>query len=187
MKHKRLRRAAIPCCLLLIVGACKPNGGDKGAANVGAASGVQSTNEQSIELRKMPAGKEFSGFLKDYSNLKPNPALDSNAITFARADARKNVHQYIAVIVEPVQVYLASDADGSKLPDKARGVGARYFHKALVDAVSSAFPVTDEPGPLVLRLRSALIGVDVGGAAPPGPKGGEGPERKGGIGKRGVA
>jgi Protein of unknown function (DUF3313) len=120
----------------------------------------------SIVLRKMPAGKEFAGFLKDYSQLKPNPNLDGNAMTFVNADEKKNLHKYVAMIVDPVQVYLASDADESKLPEKGRGVGARYFHKALVDAVSSAFPVVDQPGPLVLRLRSAIIGVDVGGEIP---------------------
>lgn len=134
-----------------------------------SSAGGQAGSEQ-IVLRKMPAGKEFSGFLKDYSNLKPNPNLDLNALTFVRADEQKNLHKYIAMIVDPVEVYLASDADEAKLPDKARGVGARYFHRALVDAVSSAFPVADQPGPLVLRLRAALIGVDVGGEIAAGDK-----------------
>ena len=120
------------------------------------------TVEESVVLKKMPAGKEFSGFLKDYSNLKPNPNLDGNALTFVNADEQKNLHKYIAMIVDPVQVYLASDADESKLPEKSRGVGARYFHNALVSAVSSAFPLVDQPGALVLRLRSAIIGVDIG-------------------------
>jgi hypothetical protein len=137
----------------------------------------------------MPAGKEFSGFLKDYSNLKPNPSLGGNALTFANADAKKNVHKYIAVIVEPVQVYLASNADESKLPDKARGVAAKYFHNALISAVSSAFPLADQSGPLVLRLRSAIIGVDVGGPIPPGDKsadGADGLDNAVNIGKVGV-
>jgi hypothetical protein len=121
------------------------------------------TAKQQVVLRKMPAGKEFSGFLKDYSNLKPNPDLDGTALTFVRNDAQKNLHKYIAMVVDPVQVYLASDADESKLPEKSRGAAARYFQKALFGAVSSAFPVVSEPGPLVLRLRSAIIGVDVGG------------------------
>ena len=125
---------------------------------------------EQIVLRKMPAGKEFSGFLKDYSNLKANPEMDGNALTFAKGDPQKNLHKYIAMIVDPVQVYIASDADESKLPDKSRGVGARYFHSALIRAVFSAFPVTDEPGPLVLRLRSAIIGVDVGRDMPPADK-----------------
>jgi hypothetical protein len=128
------------------------------------------TGEQQIELRKMPAGKEFSGFLKDYSNLKPNPNLDGTALTFVNADQQKNLHRYIAMIIDPVQPYLASDADESKLPQKARGVAARYFHNALVGAVSDAFPIVDQPGPLVLRLRSAIIGVDVGGEIPAADK-----------------
>ncbi|MFL6449454.1 MAG: DUF3313 domain-containing protein [Bryobacteraceae bacterium] len=161
MRDINLINVVIPFCVLLSI---------SGVRAAGTESNGQGTNEQSIELRKVPAGQEFSGFLKDYSNLKPNPTLDRKALTFAKTDARKNLHKYIAVIVEPVQVYLASDADESKLPDKARGVGARYFHKALVDAVSSAFPVTDEPGPLVLRLRSALIGVDVGAEVSPADK-----------------
>ena len=78
----------------------------------------------------MPAGKEFSGFLKDYQTLEPNPNLDGNALTLLSQMKQKNLHKYIAMIVDPVQVYLASDADESKLPEKARGVGARYFHKA---------------------------------------------------------
>src|SRR4051812_20011307 len=112
--------------------------------------------EPQIELRKMPAGKEFSGFLKDYSNLKPNPKVGDNALTFVNTDQQKNLHKYIAMIVDPVQVYLASDADESKLPEKARGVGARYFHKALEGAVSSAFPVVDQPGPLVCACGQPL-------------------------------
>lgn len=126
--------------------------------------------EQQVVLRKMPAGQEFSGFLRDYSKLKPNPNLGNNALTFASTDEQRNLHKYIAMIVDPVQVYLASNADESKLPDKARGVGARYFHKALMDAVSSAFPIADQPGPLVLRLRSTIIGVDVGGEIPEAEK-----------------
>jgi hypothetical protein len=124
----------------------------------------------------MPAGKEYSGFLSDYSKLKPNPNLDGNARTFARDEEQKNLHRYIAVIVDPVQVYLASDADDSALPKQAPGVAARYFHKALVDAVSSAFPAADQPGPLVLRLRSAIIGVDVAKADSGGAKSDEGGE-----------
>ena len=128
------------------------------------------SRESQSGVKKIPAGKEFSGFLKDYSNLKPNPNLDGNALTYVNADQQKNLHRYIAMIVDPVQPYLASDADESKFPEKARGVGARYFHNALVNAVSSAFPIVDQPGPLVLRLRSAIIGVDVGHQLPAADK-----------------
>jgi hypothetical protein len=113
-------------------------------------------------IKKMPAGKNVSGFLKDYSKLKSNPNLEGNALVYVNADAEKNLHKYIAVIIDPVDVYLSSDADDAKVPPKARAAISKYFHKSLNDAVTSAFPVVDQPGPLVLRLRAAVIGVDAG-------------------------
>jgi hypothetical protein len=115
-------------------------------------------------VKKIRAGQEYAGFLKDYSKLAPNPELDGNVKTFAQADAHKNLRNYIAVIVDPVEVYLASDADDTKLPEKTRAAAANYFRAALTQAVFEAFPVVDQPGPLVLRLRAALIGVADGRA-----------------------
>jgi hypothetical protein len=120
----------------------------------------------SVELKRVAAGQEYSGFLKDYSQLKPNPSLDGTALTFTTTDALKNVHRYIGVIVDPVEVYLSSDADSSKLPPKAGVAAANYFRKALINAVSGAFPVVDQPGPLVLRLRAAIVGIDAGNEIP---------------------
>jgi hypothetical protein len=114
-------------------------------------------------VHQIAAGKEFAGFLKDYSHLKPNPNVEGNALAYVRGDALKNLHKYIAVIVEPVQVYVATDADMSKITTPARGALANYFRGAIASAVADAFPVVEEKGPLVLRLRSAIVGVDVGG------------------------
>jgi len=174
--------------LLIFVASCARQSPTESSAPTSAQPSGQAENE-SIVLRKMPAGKEFSGFLKDYSQLKPNPNLDGSALTFVNTDAQKNLHKYIAMIVDPVQVYLASDADESKLPQKAHGVAASYFHRDLVEAVSTAFPVVDQPGPLVLRLRSAIIGVDVGREIPAAdkpPNAEEALDRSINIGKVGV-
>lgn len=115
-------------------------------------------------VKKMPANQEYSGFLKDYSKLAPNPDLEGAVKTFVNKDPQKNVHKYVAIIVDPVEIYLASDADDAKIPEKTRAAAANYFRAALIKAVSDAFPPVDEPGPLVLRLRAALIGFDAGGA-----------------------
>jgi hypothetical protein len=92
--------------------------------------------------------------------------MDDMALGYAATDAQKNLHKYIAVVVEPVEVYLASDADDAKLSDTARAAATEYFRAALVKAVSAAYPVVDNTGPLVMRLRSALVGVDFGGEVP---------------------
>ena len=134
-----------------------------------AACGPKSPGSTS-DSKRMPANQEYSGFLKDYSQLTANPELDGDVKVFHNVSAEKNLHRYIAVVVDPVEVYLASDADGAKIPAKNREAAANYFRAALVRAVSDAFAPVDEPGPLVLRLRAAIVGVDVGGSIAPADK-----------------
>src|SRR4051794_35541668 len=73
------------------------------------------TASDSSGVKRIKAGQEYAGFLKDYTKLAPNPAIDGDVKTFAQADAQKNLQNYIAVIVDPVDIYLASSADGAKL------------------------------------------------------------------------
>ena len=115
-------------------------------------------------IKKIAAGQEHSGFLKDYGDLKPNPDLDAEALTFVNRDAQKNLRAYLAIMVDPIDTYVSTDVDASKVSESSRQAVANYFRHALVKAVSHSFPVVDEPGPLVLRLRAALVGIDVGGA-----------------------
>jgi hypothetical protein len=109
----------------------------------------------------MPPGEQFSGFLSTYANLKPNSEFE-NTVSFVSQDPAKNVHKYVAVIVEPPVVYLATEADEKALPDRGRTALAEYFQHAITESVEDAFPIVQTKGPLVLRLRSAIIGVDVG-------------------------
>ncbi len=137
-------------------------------------------------LKKLAPGADNAGFLSSYANLKPNPRFE-NTLSFVKNDDAKNIHKYFAVIIEPVQIYLATNADVSKMPDRGRTAMAAYFQHAITQAVSDSFPVVQEPGPLVLRLRTALIGVDVGAEIPADQKGGaEAIERAVDIGKVGV-
>ena len=114
-------------------------------------------------VKRIAAGQEFSGFLKDYSALKPNPNLEGDALTYASTDAQKNLRSYFAIIVDPIEVYVATDAVEGKVSEVGRKTLTNYFEHALKNAVSDAFPVVEAPGPLTLRLRAALVGVDVGG------------------------
>jgi len=111
--------------------------------------------------RRMAKGQEFSGFLSSYANLKPNPEFE-NTVSYVSQDPLKNIHKYVAVIVEPPVVYLATDTDEKALPDRGRTALVEYFQHAITEAVEDAFPIVQSSGPLVLRLRSAIIGVDVG-------------------------
>jgi len=118
-------------------------------------------------FKQIPAGKEFSGFLSSYANLKLSPRFEGQVLTFAQPDAEKNLRRYVAIIVDPVETYITSDADQAKIDENARVSAVEYFRAALVQGVSDAFPVVYEKGPLVLRLRAALVGVDAGSEVTP--------------------
>jgi hypothetical protein len=118
-------------------------------------------------LKRVPEGQQYSGFLKDYAALKANPKMDSDALTFVNTDAADNLRRYVAIIVDPVEIYVSTRADDSLVPERARETVAIYFRHALENAVGDAFPIVESPGPLVLRLRAALVGVDTGGAVAP--------------------
>ena len=122
-----------------------------------------SGKQETPKLKKLAAGAKNAGFLSTYDNLKPNQKFE-NTLSYVKQDDARNVRKYFAVIVEPVEIYMATSADISKLPDRGRTALAAYFQHAITRAMSDAFPVVQEPGPLVLRLRTALIGVDVGSA-----------------------
>jgi hypothetical protein len=115
-------------------------------------------------VKRIAADQRFSGFLKDYPSLKPNSKLDENALTYINPDGQKHLRAYLAIMVDPIEVYVATNADESKIPESSRTAVTNYFRHALTNAVSDAYPVVDAPGPLVLRLRTALVGIDVGGA-----------------------
>jgi hypothetical protein len=65
---------------------------------------------------------------------------------------------------------MATDASNAQLPEKSKEAATRYFEWALTRAVSDAYPMVSEGGPLVLRLRAALVGVDTGGQIAPADK-----------------
>lgn len=113
-------------------------------------------------VKKLAQGEKYSGFLKDYSALKSNPNLDEHALTYVTADAQKHLRGYLAIVIDPIDVYVATSADTSKINEASRTAVTNYFKHALTRAVSSAYPVVEAPGPLVLRLRAALVGVDAG-------------------------
>jgi len=146
-----------------------------------------SRQPEPLRPKKLVAGAQFAGFLSTYDGLKANPSFE-NTLTYVKRDDTKNVHRYFAVIIEPVEIYIATNADPAKMPDRGRTALAAYFQHAITRAVSDAFPVVQEPGPLVLRLRTALIGVDIGSEIPAEKTGagGEALARAVDIGKVGV-
>jgi hypothetical protein len=115
---------------------------------------------------KKAAAARQSGFLKDYAKLKADPKLEDTVLAYVAADPKMALRNYVGVVVDPVDVYLATDADASKVPALGMEAISKYFHHALVKAVGDVYPVVQQPGPLVMRLRAAVVGVDAGSEIP---------------------
>jgi hypothetical protein len=67
--------------------------------------------------------------------------------SYVSQDPVKNIHKYVAIIVDPPVVYLATDADVKALPDRGRTALAEYFQHAISEAVEDAFPIVQANGP----------------------------------------
>jgi len=129
------------------------------------AFGCAKEAEKAGGVKKLQAGKANSGLLSDYSNLKPAPRIEGGkALSYKKPDAGSDIRNYVAMMVEPTEIYLAADADEAKVPEKARLALALYLQRGLSKAVVDAFPSVSEKGPLVLKLRAAITGVAPGGA-----------------------
>jgi hypothetical protein len=127
-KNDVLRKAVAWCLVVLLV-----------TTIIGCSQPAPPTAVPKAAWNKIPAGQEFSGFLKDYSALKPNPNVES-ALTYVSLDAQKNLRSYFAIVVDPITVYVATDVDEAKISESSRKAVTNYFEHALKNAVSGRFP-----------------------------------------------
>lgn len=94
-----------------------------------------------------------TGFLNDYSKLKPNPFFADLAWVAPDADFSK----YDSMIIDPVVVY---GERAAALPEAERNNLANQLRNSFVRRMGSRFNIVDSTGPSTLRLRMALSDVD---------------------------
>ena len=98
-------------------------------------------------------GVTESGFLKDYSILRPG-AEGEAAFRYINPNAKFSA--YDKVLIEPVTLWAAS-ADSLKDVDEAdRSMILDYLHTALAKRLGEKLAIVDQPGPGVLRIRAAI-------------------------------
>ena len=98
----------------------------------------------------------YSGFLKDYPKFEPGPEGGADLIYL-----KENVDfkSYDKVMIDHVVFYFSEDA-------KYRGINtnelqelADVFHKTMAGALKDGYPLVEEPGSGVLRIRCAITDV----------------------------
>jgi hypothetical protein len=92
-----------------------------------------------------------SGFLSNYSQLKPDPKIEG-----ALAYRAPNLYSYRKFLIDPVVVHFAPKAKGSAIEPTSLKELTDYFHDNAVKELSKSYQIVDKPGPGVLRVRLAI-------------------------------
>jgi hypothetical protein len=106
-----------------------------------------------------------SGFLFDYSRLKPGKQDEAQLVYRAR-DA--DFTRYDAILLEPVAVWVRPDARESRDDKLQLQQLADMLHTAMAERLAQDYRMVTERGPRVMRLRVALteamqssVGLDI--------------------------
>ena len=98
----------------------------------------------------------YSGFLGDYSKLRPSSDVE-DALYYQ--NPAKSLKDYDKFMIDPVLVHFAPNAKGTALdPAKLKKL-TDYAYDELTKALSERYTVVNTKGPGVLRLRSALTDI----------------------------
>jgi hypothetical protein len=98
-------------------------------------------------------GPKYSGFLQDYSQLKPE-AEGSSAEKWVNPKA--DMKKYKKFIIERITVMLKDDAQYKGIDPDSMKAMTDYLHDAIVKELGTDYPVVTDPGPDVMRLRIAV-------------------------------
>jgi uncharacterized protein DUF3313 len=101
---------------------------------------------------------EPSGFLGDYEGFVPGP----EGIDLVWRKPGLDLSSYDKVLIERAVVYLDKDSLERAIDPTELKQLTDYFEQALVAALKGAYPIVAEPGPGVLRVRTAITNLKAG-------------------------
>ena len=101
-----------------------------------------------------PSRAAYAAFLTQPDRLQPVPGDDG---AYRWIDANANLGRYDKVLLERIQVQLASDADYKAVDPAELKTLVDYFQQAILKALGDAYPVVNRPGPGVLRVRITIV------------------------------
>lgn len=99
---------------------------------------------------------ETTGFLGDYSQLKPG-GEDRAALFYVKPGV--DLKKYNKIMFERIVVMLSDQAESKELDPAMLKELTDYYELALFNAVKDGYEVVDQPGADVLRVRVAITGL----------------------------
>ncbi|RON69565.1 DUF3313 domain-containing protein [Pseudomonas fluorescens] len=106
---------------------------------------------------KTVAPDEYSGFLKDYSQLKEAKS-PSGAEVMRWIDPKVDIKKFTSVYIEPTQLYPKPQAT-TKIPQQTLNGITSYYDQALKREIGKDLPLATGPGPGVIVVRAAITAV----------------------------
>ncbi|KIP90582.1 MULTISPECIES: DUF3313 domain-containing protein [Pseudomonas] len=100
---------------------------------------------------------QYSGFLKDYSQLKEAKS-PSGAEVMRWMDPKLDINKFTSVYVEPSQLYPKPQAT-EKIPQQTLNGITSYYDQALKRELGKSLPLAAGPGPGVIVVRPAITAV----------------------------
>lgn len=101
--------------------------------------------------RTVRSAVEPSGFLGDYSQLRPGEGKEAQLV-YLKPDV--NWTQYKALILDSVTLW--QDAETSQISAEDAQQLTDYFYAQLHEQLSQDYQIVEHPGPGVMRLRAAI-------------------------------
>ena len=106
---------------------------------------------------KVVEPEQYSGFLKDYSQLKEAES-PSGATVMRWVDPKLDINKYRSVYIEPTQLYPKPQPTATIPQGTLNGITS-YYDQALKREVGRSLPLAAGPGPGVLVVRAAITAV----------------------------
>ena len=99
-----------------------------------------------------------SGFLDDYSQLKPTKGNELAQLLYIDFDT--DWHAYSNIYIEPITIWTAKGNDMEGVDKGDLQKLADFFYAALVEQLEKDYNLVQGPGPGTLRIRFALTEAD---------------------------
>lgn len=98
---------------------------------------------------------EPSGFLKDYSKLRPAADDTEASLVYLTPDKAK-FKSYTKILLEPVQVWRGEKSDAKDMDKEDAEHLSQFLWSKLEEELGKDYRITASPGPTVMRMRVAI-------------------------------
>jgi hypothetical protein len=103
---------------------------------------------------QQPSGPAaYAAYLTYPDRLQPVPGDDG---AYRWIDPSAKLARYNQIMLEPIRVQLASDADYKAIDPSELKTLTDYFQQSIVKALGNAYPVVAKPGPGVMRVKIVI-------------------------------